>query len=100
MGLTTTMLDASTVSAMPHTDPANVRRAWTYAHDFTVTGQDWRERDVIEGLSDAATMRAGVEALIQARVNHARHVGKSWQEIGTALGISKQAVQQRYGKNS
>jgi len=82
---------------MPHTNPENVRKAWSYAHDFTVTGEDWRTRDVIEGLQDAATMRAGVDALTQARVDHARHVGRSWAEIGEALGMSKQGAQQKYG---
>jgi hypothetical protein len=30
-------------------------------------------------------------------VKHARAAGHSWGEIGAALGISKQAAQQKYG---
>lgn len=68
-----------------------------YAFGFTITGQDWRDRSAVESLEDAAALRAGVDALIAARVERCRREGLSWAQIGNALGISKQAAQQRYG---
>lgn len=35
---------------------------------------------------------------LERKVHNARRCGASWAEIGTILGTSKQAVQQRYGK--
>lgn len=37
------------------------------------------------------------EAALASAVDRARHDGRSWSQIGTALGVSKQAAQQRYG---
>lgn len=81
------------------TDPKNIARAQSYAHDFTRTGVDWRDRNVLEAIGDAAAMIAGAEALTAARIDRARMAGHSWQEIGDALGVSRQAAQQRYGRN-
>lgn len=79
------------------TDPKNIARAQSFAFDFTRTGQDWRERDDLEALGDAAALLAGVEQLLQARVEMARRHDRTWQEIGDALGVSRQAAQQKYG---
>jgi hypothetical protein len=38
------------------------------------------------------------EALMTAAVQQARDAGRTWQEIGDVLGVSRQAVFQRYGK--
>lgn len=38
------------------------------------------------------------EALMAAAVQQAREAGRTWQEIGEVLGVSRQAVFQRYGK--
>lgn len=92
-----TVLD-STVSGMPN-DPKNIARAQSHAHDFTRTGEDWRARNRLEALGDAAAMLAGAERLVQARVDMARRHHHTWQEIGDALGISRQGAQQRYGSN-
>lgn len=37
------------------------------------------------------------EARIGAAVRSAREGGMSWAQIGTALGVTKQAAQQRWG---
>lgn len=81
------------------TDPNNIARAQSYAFGFTRTGQDWRERNELEALGDAAALLAGVEQLLQARVDLARRHERTWQEIGDALGVSRQAAQQRFGRN-
>jgi hypothetical protein len=38
------------------------------------------------------------DALLAAAVQQAREAGRTWQEIGEVLGVSRQAVFQRYGK--
>lgn len=77
-----------------------IDRAHVYAADYTINGDDWRDRTLAQSLEDAAEMRAGAEQLLVYRVAHARHAGMSWQQIGDGLGISKQAAQQRYGASS
>jgi hypothetical protein len=40
-----------------------------------------------------------VRALLQQSINSARSAGQSWSAIGETLGLSRQAVQQRFGKD-
>jgi ATP-dependent Clp protease ATP-binding subunit ClpA len=51
-------------------------------------------------LSDAVTVAARLDeqsdALIGHFVDQARHSGASWSMIGTSMGVSKQAAQQRF----
>jgi hypothetical protein len=49
-----------------------------------------------EGLRAAAALRRLADRLEAAQVAHARRVGWSWQSIAEALGVSRQAVHQRY----
>jgi hypothetical protein len=46
----------------------------------------------------AQEIRDGAEALMAAAVQQAREAGRTWQEIGEVLGVSRQAAFQRYGK--
>jgi hypothetical protein len=48
-------------------------------------------------LRRAALARARSERQIADAVGTARRAGVSWKRIGTELGISAQAAQQRYG---
>jgi hypothetical protein len=41
-----------------------------------------------------------VRALLQQSINSARSSGHSWGAIGETLGLSRQAVQQRFGKDT
>jgi hypothetical protein len=71
--------------------------------------EDWADRveqaDLIEIDSDelkaiaqfAARRDLLEDALIEA-VRAARQSGRSWSEIGTMLGVSKQAAQKKYAK--
>lgn len=55
------------------------------------------ERDVEEYLLERATLaRAQSERQLVEAVTAARSKGMSWQRIGTILGTSAQAAQQRY----
>jgi hypothetical protein len=46
----------------------------------------------------ALEIRDGAEALLATGVQQAREAGRTWQEIGDVLGVSRQAAFQRYGK--
>lgn len=47
-------------------------------------------------IRDMLLMRAGADDAIRAVVSDMRADGASWSEIGDALGVTRQAAQQRY----
>lgn len=49
-------------------------------------------------LAELVGMRDDVELAIAASVAGLRDCGYSWGQIGAELGLSRQAVQQRYGR--
>jgi DNA-directed RNA polymerase specialized sigma24 family protein len=53
-------------------------------------------RDPAVGLRAVASLRLLVEDLQELQVENARSHGWSWQQIASALGVSKQAVHKRY----
>lgn len=53
--------------------------------------------DPAVGLRGVASLRALVEAVEELQVRRARELGWSWQQIAAPLGVSKQAVHQKYG---
>ena len=56
--------------------------------------------DARVGLQAARALRRLAEVLEAAQVDNARRQGWSWQEIATALEVSKQAVHQRHAHRS
>jgi hypothetical protein len=44
-------------------------------------------------------LRALLEAFEELQVGRPRELGWSWQQIAALLGVSKQAVHQKYGKD-
>jgi hypothetical protein len=52
--------------------------------------------DPVSALCAARWAAQEVEALERSLVRHARSKGDSWALIGYALGVSRQAAQQRY----
>jgi hypothetical protein len=50
------------------------------------------------GLRGVASLRALLEAVEELQVHRARQLGWSWQQIAALLGVSKQAVHQKYGQ--
>lgn len=50
------------------------------------------------GLRAVAALRQLVERLEALQVDNARRQGWSWEEIGKALGVSKQAVHKKHGR--
>jgi hypothetical protein len=52
-------------------------------------------------LADIAALVRGrrlIEWLMERLVDNARGHGASWSEIGNALGVTRQAAEQRYGR--
>jgi hypothetical protein len=56
------------------------------------------ENDPLEWVRAAHEVQDRADALMAAAVQQAREAGRTWQEIGEVLGVSRQAVFQRYGK--
>lgn len=56
------------------------------------------DTDPIDLVRAAHQIRDGAEVLMTAAVQQAREAGRTWQEIGDVLGVSRQAVFQKYGK--
>jgi DNA-directed RNA polymerase specialized sigma24 family protein len=54
--------------------------------------------DPAVGLRAVASLRSLLEAVEELQVVAARKRGWTWQEIATVLGVSKQAVHQKYGR--
>jgi DNA-directed RNA polymerase specialized sigma24 family protein len=50
------------------------------------------------GLQAVAALRRLVDRLEALQVDNARRHGWSWEEIGQALGVSKQAVHKKHGR--
>lgn len=57
--------------------------------------QSWR----LVAITRTATRAGEIEQTLAQMVANARAGGHSWQEIGDALGISRQGASQRFGKN-
>ena len=53
-------------------------------------------RDPVVGLQAVAALRVLLETLEALQVANARDQGWSWQEIATALGVSRQAVHKKH----
>src|ERR1041384_1314951 len=56
------------------------------------------DKDPLELVRAAYEVQDRAGALRSAAVHRAREAGRTWHEIGEVLGVSPQAVFQRYGK--
>ncbi|GAB3444635.1 hypothetical protein GCM10027570_14130 [Streptomonospora sediminis] len=57
-----------------------------------------KDDDWADSIGRAASMQAAADDVVRAVVQQARQDGATWQVIGDALGVSRQAAFQRYGK--
>ena len=55
-------------------------------------------RDPVVGLRAVAALRRLLETLETLQVVNARDQGWSWQQIATALGVSRQAVHKKHAE--
>ena len=64
--------------------------------DLTRTMVDAGSDDPAVGLRAVVTLRRFTDRLESIQVTAARRSGWTWQQIGDALGISRQAVHKKY----
>ena len=56
------------------------------------------DTDELKAIAQYAAQRDRLETALADAVRVARSNGRSWSEIGTMLGVSKQAAQRKYSK--
>lgn len=56
------------------------------------------EPDLIAALESSVRVQSQANALVAAAVERARHAGRTWQDIGAVLGVTRQAAFQKFGK--
>ncbi|MFF4406067.1 hypothetical protein ACWD4B_24085 [Streptomyces sp. NPDC002536] len=72
--------------------------AGTDAKDALGTTEAAMNADPRVGLRAVAALRRLVERLEALQVDNARTQGWSWEEIGAALGVSRQAVHKKHAR--
>lgn len=68
------------------------------AQEAVDTAEAALHQDPRVGLHAVAALRRLVERLEALQVGNARQQGWSWEEIGTALGVSRQAVHKKHSR--
>jgi hypothetical protein len=66
--------------------------------DFNKTALEAGSDDPAVGLRAVVALRRLADRLEAAQVRSARKSGWTWQQIGDALGITRQAVHKKYGR--
>lgn len=66
--------------------------------DFKGTAIDASSEDLAVGLRAVVALRRLTDRLEATQVTAARRAGWTWQQIGDALGITRQAVHKKYGR--
>jgi DNA-directed RNA polymerase specialized sigma24 family protein len=66
--------------------------------EATKLAGEMSSKDPEVGLRAVASLRGLLESVEQLQVENAREQGWSWQDIARALGVSKQAVHQKYAR--
>jgi hypothetical protein len=75
-----------------------IQRAAKLAEEFDPSGVPIDDTTDLRTLAEAVdSVRAG-EARVRELVARARATGRSWGEIGIALGVSRQAARERFAE--
>ena len=56
------------------------------------------DTESLRTIAELAERRGELDAALVEAIRSARRADRSWSEIGTMLGVSKQAAQKKYGK--
>ena len=68
--------------------------------DVTSLAADTGSPDPETGLAAVAALRRLVDVLETLQVSNARTAGWTWKQIAERLGVSKQAVHQKYSRHA
>lgn len=68
-----------------------------WADETDPTDLKLADTSTLRAIAELVDQRNGVDDDLASAVQIARESNKSWAEIGTMLGVSKQAAQQKYG---
>lgn len=68
----------------------------TEPHEAVDAAEAATDQDPRVGLRAVAALRLLVERLEALQVDNARRQGWSWEQIGAALGVSRQSVHKKY----
>ncbi|MEX1094340.1 MAG: helix-turn-helix domain-containing protein [Acidimicrobiia bacterium] len=63
-----------------------------------ITALAAEKREPAQGLQAVVALRLLADGLEDTYVDSARAAGWTWQEIGDALGVSRQAVHKKHGR--
>ena len=63
-----------------------------------MTAQESAETDPAQGLQAVVALRRLADSLEETNVARAREQGWTWQQVGDALGISRQAAHKKHGR--
>jgi hypothetical protein len=80
-----------------HTDE-EVQRAAKLAEEFNPSGVPMDDTTDLRTLAEAVDAVRTGEARVREMVARARAKGRSWGEIGIALGVSRQAARERFAE--
>ena len=78
-----------------HTDE-EIQRAAKLAEDFDPTGVTMDDTTDLRAIAEAVDGVRTREARVRELVALARANGRSWGEVGIALGVSRQAARERF----
>ena len=86
---------------MRHTDTEieeAARRFEQWADEMDPATAEAEDISDLRAIAEAAEQARRDEALVAERVAVARAHGRSWNRIAAALGVSRQAARQRFGR--
>jgi 1-deoxy-D-xylulose 5-phosphate reductoisomerase len=80
-----------------HTEE-EIQRAAKLAEEFDPSGAPMDDTTDLRTLAEAVNSVQAGEARVRELVARARANGRSWGEVGIALGVSRQAARERFAE--
>ena len=87
---------------MPHTDKEIEQAATRFeqlADALDPAAAEFDDLEDLRAIAEAADKARDDEARLRESVERAREGGRSWNHIAIALGVSRQAARQRFGRS-
>jgi acyl-CoA reductase-like NAD-dependent aldehyde dehydrogenase len=85
------------VDAMSRSRAERAAALEKWAEEVDSADLELADTTALRTIADLAEARLELDAKITDAVRSARQRNRSWSEIGTMLGVSKQAAQRKYG---